>query len=369
MSQISSRIYWIDTCKAYAMVLVFYGHLWFTEKIPNPEILLQNKLIYAFHLPLFFVLSGFLDKGNTKEFVIFIKDKFFTRIVPFVLFNLLLFIVLIPKNILTHTFSLKEYLLMLAGLIRGQGTISVVTWFLICLFTTELIHFWVGDKINNHKSKAITVSIFYILGIIVTWKIDLVSRVTGIAPNFWYIHEALVAYPFFLIGVILKQIRLFEFTSQSSVKYFYLILSTIVLLITFNLNNGLSDKNFKMVLMVGSQHGHPIWFFITALAGTFSLIFLSQITPKNSLLLFLGRNTLVLLGLNGFFRDIFNPWIVRAIPPEALNGHLRIFIVCSLVTLFSLIACVPGILFLNKILPQLIGKPKKKGPILPPFQG
>lgn len=367
MSQISSRIYWIDTCKAYAMILVFYGHLWFSDKIPNPEIWLQNKLIYAFHMPLFFVLSGFLDKGNTKEFRLFIKNKFFTRIVPFVLFNLLLLIVLIPKNILNHTFSLKEYLLMLAGLIRGEGTISVVTWFLICLFTTELIHFWVAPKINNYKSKAITILIFYIVGIIVTWKIDLVSRITGIAPNFWYIHEALVAYPFFLIGVILNQTKLFEFTSQSSLKYLYFILSTVVLLATFNLNNGLYDQKFNTVLMVDSQHGHPIWFLVAALAGTFFLIFLSQITPTNSFLLFLGRNTLVLLGLNGFFRDIFNPMIVRAIPAEALNGHFRIFIVCSLVTIFSLIVCIPSILFLNKFLPQLIGKPKKKGPILPPL--
>ena len=117
--------------------------------------------------------------------------------------------------------------------------------------------------------------------------------------------------------------------------------------------------------MVLSIHGHPIWFLITALAGSFALIFLSQVTPENRVLLFLGENTLVLLGLNGFFRNIFNPMIVRSIPPEALNGHYRLILVCSLVTILSLIACVPGILLFNKFFPQVIGRPKEKGPILP----
>ncbi len=362
-TQISSRISWIDTCKAYAMILVFYSHLWFTDKIPNSEIFLQNKLIYAFHMPLFFILSGLLNKGNTREFIVFIKNKIFTRITPFLVFNFLLLVCLIPKDILIHKFSVEKYLSMVAGLISGQGSISVITWFLICLLTTELIHFCISSKINSYKSKIIAFVAFYSIGTLVTLNIDTVSNFTGIKPNFWYIHEALVAYPFFMIGVILNQTKLFDFISKSPVKYFSLVLSLIVLLTTFNLNKGFNDQDFSMVLMVNSQHGHPIWFLVTALAGAFSLIFLSQITPTNSLLLFLGKNTLVLLGLNGFFRDILNPMIVRAIPPEALNGNLKIFLVCSLITISSLIACIPGILFFNRFFPQLIGKKKKSSQI------
>ncbi len=364
MSQTVSRVSWIDTCKAYGMILVFYGHLWLQS--PNDEVLLQNKLIYAFHMPLFFVISGLLDKeNNTTAFKAFIKNKFFTRIVPFIIFNLLLLVGLITKDLFNNLFDGKTYLLMLAGLIRGQGSINAVTWFLTCLLTTEIIHFFVAPKINTCQKKIIAFIIFYTVGIIVTVKINSLSNITGIAPNFWYIHEALLAYPFFLLGVVLKQIRFFEFTNRLAVKYVCLIVSAIVLLRTFNLNNGFNGQKFYMVLMVDSLHGHPIWFLVTALAGTFFLIFLSQITPTNSFLLFLGRNTLVLLGLNGFFRDIFNPIIVQAIPHEALNSHFRILIVCSFITIFSLLLCVPGILFFNKFLPQFIGKPKKRGQFRP----
>ena len=362
-----SRIYWIDICKAYGMILVFYGHIWLASSIPNNYALLQNKFIYSFHMPLFFMLSGFFANVNTQKFDLFFKNKIFTRLVPVLVFNVLLFICELLLSIIAHTFSFKDYLEQLTNLIRGQASLNVPTWFLVCLFTTELIHFYISRKITSQKGRLISVIVFYALGIIVTRKMSLVSHITGIAPNFWYIHESLIAYSFFLLGFILNQSKILEKIKQSPVKYFYLILTAIVLLATFNLNKGLysRDGDFTVVLMVSSMHGHPIWFLVTALAGSFALIFLSQVTPKNRILLFLGENTLVLLGLNGFFRNIFNPMIVKSLPPEAFNGHYRLILVGSLVTIVSLIACVPGILFFNKFFPQVIGRPKEKGPVLP----
>lgn len=365
MSKSSSRIHWIDTCKAYGMALVFYGHLWVSEAFPNTEVLLQNKLIYSFHMPLFFILSGFFSKPNPQDFGGFVKIRFFTRIVPFIAFNLLLILFQVPLNIVNHTFSLKVFLGQLTTLIRGQTELNVVTWFLICLFTTELIHFLVSRKVTTQRGRIIAVIVFYVVGSIVTLKLNFVSNLTGISPNFWYIHEAVLAYSFFLMGIVLNQSKLLEVENSSYLKLVYFILSTVVLLATFNLNNGLPKQNFTVVLMVGSMHGHPLYFLVSALAGSLALIFLSQITPENKIILFFGQNTLVLLGLNGLFREIVNPIIVKNIPPEALQGHFNIFLVCLLVTILSFIACVPGILFFNKFLPQLIGKPKEKGPILP----
>lgn len=46
------RILWIDILRGIAMFLVVYGH---TSQ--NAEI---KKYIYAFHMPLFFIISGFV---------------------------------------------------------------------------------------------------------------------------------------------------------------------------------------------------------------------------------------------------------------------------------------------------------------------
>ena len=97
-------------------------------------------------------------------------------------------------SIVSHTFSFKYYLEQSTTLIRGQPNLNPPTWFLVCLFTTELIHFYIGSKIVKQKHRLISVIGFYILGIIVTRKINLVSHITGVAPNFWYIHESLISY-------------------------------------------------------------------------------------------------------------------------------------------------------------------------------
>lgn len=48
--KIKKRILWIDVLRGIAMFLVVYGH---TSQ--NAEI---KKYIYAFHMPLFFIISG-----------------------------------------------------------------------------------------------------------------------------------------------------------------------------------------------------------------------------------------------------------------------------------------------------------------------
>ena len=48
----TGRKYWIDVLRALGIILVVLGHV---SKEPNTVI-----FIYAFHMPLFFLLSGFL---------------------------------------------------------------------------------------------------------------------------------------------------------------------------------------------------------------------------------------------------------------------------------------------------------------------
>jgi len=65
-----SRIDWIDVARAYAMFLVFYGH--FVETVyhfDNEPALLQEKLVYAFHMPLFIFISGLIAKTTMPGLV------------------------------------------------------------------------------------------------------------------------------------------------------------------------------------------------------------------------------------------------------------------------------------------------------------
>lgn len=53
----SNRIEWIDRCKSLAIYLVIFGHF-----------CLNNKYVYAFHMPLFFFLSGYVLNEKKYDF-------------------------------------------------------------------------------------------------------------------------------------------------------------------------------------------------------------------------------------------------------------------------------------------------------------
>lgn len=67
---------WVDFAKGIAILLVVFGHvnvgMLESNKFMNDNILwIINKIIYSFHMPLFFILSGYLygkiEVINNKE--------------------------------------------------------------------------------------------------------------------------------------------------------------------------------------------------------------------------------------------------------------------------------------------------------------
>ena len=87
----SARIEWLDIAKVYGMFLVYYAH--FVEAISdmgNEAALVQQKLIYAFHMPLFILLSGYLARTELPGLRTFLKRQLATRILPVLFFSVLM---------------------------------------------------------------------------------------------------------------------------------------------------------------------------------------------------------------------------------------------------------------------------------------
>ena len=61
------RIEWIDICRGLAIILVIIGH----SNLETGMAFNLKSIIYSFHMPLFFVLSGYLFY-NIKDK----KDKY-----------------------------------------------------------------------------------------------------------------------------------------------------------------------------------------------------------------------------------------------------------------------------------------------------
>lgn len=92
---VEKRTAWVDYARAIGIVLVVYGHVargLFNAGIPVPEpaYALVDSVVYSFHMPLFFFLSGlfFLESLNKRGGRQLILSKVDTIVYPYVLWSI-----------------------------------------------------------------------------------------------------------------------------------------------------------------------------------------------------------------------------------------------------------------------------------------
>jgi acyltransferase len=120
-------------------------------------------------------------------------------------------------------------------------------------------------------------------------------------------------------------------------------------------------------VIVFSSHGSFIWFPITAVVGSFFILFLAKITPSQKTILLIGQNALLLMCLNGIFYHYINFRVAKWVVTNLSGSFLTILGVGCVMTVASLAVCIPLIYLFNKFVPQLVGKPKINGPIFKNF--
>jgi acyltransferase len=371
-----TRIAWIDMAKALGIFLVFYGHI--LEVMyrygGRPFLLPPLQFIYAYHMPLFFVLSGYLYRDKALTFGRFFRYLFLTRLVPFFFFNLLALGALLLQQAGRGGIDWQVVGRGCRALLWGTPSFNMLTWFLACLFTVELIHFGVGRRLTTQRRLLAGILCALMIGLPgARWAAQNLAD-TGNYFNIWYSQEALTAYAFYLMGIWTRQAVASWNAPGRRFKgdhvLFWLSLSLMFFVLTYltvDRNQGPFVTDPGLVLMSISSHGSFVWFPITAVTGSLFLIFLSQLVPTIRTMHYFGQKTLILLGIGGLFFEFFNQPLVAIsnaiFPPSPLGTTMQ----AILLTLLSLAICVPFIHTFETYLPQLVGKPSKAGPILPPL--
>jgi acyltransferase len=140
----------------------------------------------------------------------------------------------------------------------------------------------------------------------------------------------------------------------------------VLVYLTFDLNKGMfTVPLYDAVVMAGSSHGNPILFPFTAIIGSIMVMLVAKITSENRLLIFLGGNALIIFGLNGAYYHFINDRLAAWLLTQHPGGHVEVLISGIVIALVSLLLTVPFIFLLNHFIPQLIGKPKLHGPLIP----
>ena len=167
------RILWLDSLNVMAIYLVVLGHIVSTTYQPD-----LKGIIYSFHMPLFFMISGYLNKDKHNA----IKANVFALIVPYVLLCILYF----PFYALYHRHEdyLVDYALLL---ITGKAA-----WFIPALFIMKVIYI---PFVRNYKLW----TSFVLILISLTIAYILYQNIHT------FDYHIFRFFPFFILGYIIKK--------------------------------------------------------------------------------------------------------------------------------------------------------------------
>lgn len=304
MIETKKRITAIDAAKGLGIISVVMCHTLY-----NPDI---QILLYAFHMPLFFLISGILFNAEKyPRFSDFFKSRLKTLICPYVLFCFFGLGFHLMENI-SAGLSVREIGLWLLesvlSIIRAPYSeyfhkINTPLWFVPCLLLVEIIYFFIS-KIKDKKIMLPLIILICAAG----WFTE--SRFCPVSFTFmpWNFSSACFSLGFYAAGnlsaPLLKE-KVFSITYTK--KQHLLSIAAIIVLSAITVWVGFINGKIS----IGSRIlGNGFLLYITGLAGSAAILLLARYFEKCPFIKFCGQNSFIIMGchvlIRGAFKEVFD---------------------------------------------------------------
>lgn len=364
---------WLVAARGYAMYGIFLGHVMvsYNNNGHYKSLVLIGQFLEPMVVPFFPILTGaFLSRGTTS-FGAYARLKFSQRMFPVYFYLLLIipFYILFPLPDKTSMDSLKWSALYLVGI----PLLSWSSWFLVALFTSEMVYYFIQPLA---KGTAATIALAlgcYSIGWIYHYYAFDMPVIVSMLGMMWMLQASMVFCAFFLVGAMLKP-YLLKMSRLPLWQVGLLGIASSALMIVSGLNNSFKkppEGSFfsqfiggEMVVIATGQYGHYVWFILSVLSSLIALLCFSRLMPVTRFIRSCGDHSLVLLGLNGIFLSVLNVHITAWFAPPADN-LIYTLSYAIIVSVVSLVICLPIAIALEKYFPQLTGRPMLVGPLLP----
>ena len=271
------RVEYVDVAKGIAILSVVVGH---TFSAYDPGSLL-DKVIYSFHMPLFFILSGFFYKP--QEF----KKAFWKKVkgvlIPYFLINVLRCLAALYQNGFEK--MLTGYLF---PALYGSGAtpkiplclfnvkIVGMTWFLIAMFMCQVMYLCLEEFSKKYGTPM--------------WMLVLLVAVAGIGLNdkVWLpfsIQPAMGALIFYHVGRLMREKKVLE-EPVSAMPAGILVMGAVIWIVAV----------FYAPLGIHANSYHGAAAILGAIAGTYFVTQFSkglyQVPVLGGFLNWCGRNSI-----------------------------------------------------------------------------
>lgn len=254
------RLQYVDGYKGLGILLMIAGHTGYIGLVDRlfSRIGLSftiDQWVHAFHMPMFFIASGYLFTQKREEINIgqYIKRKVRTLLVPYIIFGLFHYCISILINYAgTGSFFDKDELYALFFMNSQNIPIAGALWFLTALFFCEIIWIVLYKYVTNKYILCTSIIALAVLGS--TWT----SLVSTRLP--YSIDTAFVGVGLFAIG--------YCFRKASAI--FVAPKDVIISVLCFVVGSVVSC--FNQVNMRKGQYSNPVLFWIAAICISLSLL-------------------------------------------------------------------------------------------------
>ena len=324
--RMKKNIIWIDYARTIGIWLVILGHS--IQKMPGwKDSFLHTSWdwIYLFHMPLFFIISGYLYKQKQSETLITGGGKIWRSLVaPYLVYQM----AYLPFAIWFHRKELLaegQWWKLLVGILDGDGYNTPISlyvclpcWFIVSIIWLRLLFLYVNI---NKFSTAMMIMLSVLF---------LVIRKHQGFDLFFCLDSTIMAIPYFLIGYYMKTKSILERMKGRTKLLSVAILSAIIvsLMLMFNGPAQMNRPSYGLSI---------ISCYIAGFSGSMLVFSISKLMAHK----FGEKPEIKLISRNTLF-IIFAHWVVLfpfgMVVARVLNNNSNIVVpmMCSLV----LSACV-----------------------------
>lgn len=337
------RIDCFDIAKGIGILLVIFGHLSTDEQF-------ARNFVYAFHMPVFFFVSGLFAKEKSA-FSECLKKSARTLYVPFAFAIAVDAAIIFAKKLVGSGLDIKDFLFSFAIAAAGfkDPALNTPVWFLLSLMVIRLI-FCLISQIKNKTGFYITLGGFTAFCALTVMLFKSFSL-----PVQWVYVKSFAGFCFYAAGFFLKRyVMKFTVVFEGKKRIFNVscLIAAAVLAFLVKINGSVS--------IYKCAYSNPFLFFINAFLGIFIVLAvcenIDQKTVKiKKMLVFYGRNSVAVLLTHYYAARIIIP---AAFKFAKIEDYLyNPFVELLLFVLISA-AMVPVIMFFNKFLYFVIGNKK-----------
>ena len=192
------RIDYIDIAKGLGMMTIIWGHIMYAG--------ISNAIVYAFHIPLYFFLSGLVfSRERYASFVEFVIKRVKCLLFPYIIFSFLTWIPWAAFSYVSHA-QVDSYWMPLLQTFIAQGSDgylihNVPLWFVTCLFVVEVSYYFLA-QLKDWCNLLVCIALA-VLGYVLVNDVSVFDFTT--LP--WSIEVAMMAIPFYAAGnMVLKRV-------------------------------------------------------------------------------------------------------------------------------------------------------------------